>query len=205
MQLGFYFDQTRCPGCYTCAVACKDFNDIPAGPSHWRRILSVEQGEDPDLFAAYLSTSCHHCADPICSAVCPCGAIFKMEDTVIVLVDQVKCREAAPCGIISNYKDVPFGEMKSPCTLACPAGVNVQGYVGLIAKGRFKEALDLIRRDLPLPSVCGRACTHPCESVCTRQKLDEPISIMELKRFVTDQEFPMPDRSEEHTSELQSR
>jgi NADPH-dependent glutamate synthase beta subunit-like oxidoreductase len=152
----------------------------------------LEEGDYPDLFAAYLSTSCHHCADPICAAVCPCGAISKREDTGIVLVDQVKCRETAPCGIISNYKDIPFGEMKSPCTLACPAGVNVQGYVGLIGKGRFKDALELIRRDLPLPSVCGRACTHPCESVCTRQKLDESISIMELKRFVTDQESPMP-------------
>ncbi len=193
MQLGFYFDQTRCTGCYTCAVACKDFNDIPAGPAHWRRILSFEEGDYPDLFAAYLSTSCHHCADPICAAVCPCGAISKREDTGIVLVDQEKCRQAAPCGIISNYKDIPFGEMKSPCTLACPAGVNVQGYVGLIGKGRFKDALELIRQDLPIPSVCGRACTHPCESACTRQKLDESISIMELKRFVTDQESPMPD------------
>ena len=123
----------------------------------------------------------------------PCGAISKREDTGIVLVDQEKCRQAAPCGIISNYKDIPFGEMKSPCTLACPAGVNVQGYVGLIGKGRFKDALELIRQDLPIPSVCGRACTHPCESACTRQKLDESISIMELKRFVTDQESPMPD------------
>jgi NADPH-dependent glutamate synthase beta subunit-like oxidoreductase len=193
VQLGFYFDQTRCTGCYTCAVACKDFNDIPAGPAHWRRILSFEEGDYPDLFAAYLSTSCHHCADPICAAVCPCGAISKREDTGIVLVDQEKCRQAAPCGIISHCKDIPFGEMKSPCTLACPAGVNVQGYVGLIGKGRFKDALELIRQDLPIPSVCGRACTHPCESACSRRKLDESISIMELKRFVTDQESPMPD------------
>jgi NADPH-dependent glutamate synthase beta subunit-like oxidoreductase len=77
--------------------------------------------------------------------------------------------------------------MKAPCTIACPAGVNAQGYVALIAKGRFKEARELIRRDLPLPSVCGRVCTHPCEAMCKRQELDEPIAIKDLKRFVTDQ------------------
>ncbi len=193
MQLGFYFNQTRCTGCYACAVACKDYNDIPAGPSKWRRILSVEEGDYPDLFAAYLSTACHHCTDPICGVVCPCGAISKREDNGIVLVDQEKCCQTAPCGILSNDESLPFGETKSPCTLACPAGVNVQGYVGLVAKGRFKEALELIRHDLPLPSVCGRACTHPCESVCTRRQLDESISIMELKRFVTDQASPLPE------------
>ncbi|MFH1123536.1 MAG: FAD-dependent oxidoreductase [Pseudomonadota bacterium] len=186
MQLGFYFDQTRCIGCHTCAVACKDWNDIPAGPAHWRRILPIEEGQWPEPFAAYLSTSCHHCLDPICAAVCPAGAISKREKDGIVIVDREKCRQAAPCGIISNFRDIPFGSMKSPCTLACPAGVNVQGYVSLISKGKFREALEVIRGDLPLPSVCGRVCTHPCESVCKRQELGGPIAVRDLKRFVTD-------------------
>lgn len=193
MQLGFYFDQTRCTGCYTCAVACKDWNNIPAGPAHWRRIVSIEEGDWPDLFAAYLSTSCNHCVDPICAVVCPADAISKREKDGVVLVDREKCREDFPCGIISNWKDIPFGYMKSPCTIACPAGVNVQGLIALISKRRFREALEVIRGDLPLPSVCGRVCTHPCESVCKRQELDEPIAIMALKRFVTDQTSPMPD------------
>jgi len=193
MQLGFYFDQTRCTGCYACAVACKDWNDISAGLVHWRRIIPIEKGDWPDLFAAYLSTSCNHCADPICAAVCPAEAIRKREKDGIVLVDQEKCRQAAPCGIISNCADIPYGDMKAPCTIGCPAGVNAQGYVALTAKGRFKEALELIRRDLPLPSICGRVCTHPCESVCKRQELDEPIAIKDLKRFVTDQVFFTPD------------
>ena len=193
MQLGFYFDQTRCTGCYACAVACKDWNDIPAGTTHWRRIIPLEDGDWPDLFAAYLSTSCSHCADPICAVVCPAEAIVKREEDGIVLVDQDRCRQAAPCGIISNLPNGSFGEMKSPCTIACPAGLNVQGYVGLIAKGRFKEARELILRDLPLPSVCGRICTHPCETVCKRQELDESVAIMDLKRFVTDQKYPLPD------------
>lgn len=193
MQLGFYFDQTRCTGCCTCVVACKDWNDIPAGPASWRQVTSVEEGEWPHLFAAYYSSSCYHCADPICVAICPAKAISKREEDGIVIVDREKCRHEAHCGIISNRNGIPFGEMQSPCTIACPAGVNVQGYVGLIAKGRFQEAIDLIRCELPLPSVCGRICKHPCESVCKRQELDETIAIAALKRFVTDRIVSKPD------------
>jgi heterodisulfide reductase subunit A-like polyferredoxin len=75
----------------------------------------------------------------------------------------------------------------SPCTIACPAHISVQGYVALIAAGKYKEALDLIREENPFPAVCGRVCTHPCETSCTRGQLDEPISICQLKRFVADE------------------
>jgi len=75
-----------------------------------------------------------------------------------------------------------------PCRAACPAGVNVQGYVALIKEGKFEEALELIRRDIPFPAVCGRVCFHPCETECEREKVDEPIAINALKRFVSDYE-----------------
>ncbi|MCH7732992.1 MAG: hypothetical protein IIB44_10895, partial [Candidatus Marinimicrobia bacterium] len=52
----------------------------------------------------------------------------------------------------------------SPCTLACPAGVNVKSYVSLISSGRFQEALNVVRKRNPLPGICGRICTHPCEA-----------------------------------------
>ena len=73
-----------------------------------------------------------------------------------------------------------------PCQLACPAGIDVQGYVALISQGRFKEALQLIREFIPFPSVCGRVCPHPCETACHRGKVDKPIAIAALKRFVAD-------------------
>ncbi len=73
-----------------------------------------------------------------------------------------------------------------PCRLGCPAGVNVQGYIALIAQERYGEAVDLIREDNPLPAVCGHVCTHPCESVCNRAAIDEPVAIMALKRFATE-------------------
>ncbi len=72
------------------------------------------------------------------------------------------------------------------CSSACPAHVNVPEYVALIAERRFAEALEVIRRRNPLPSVCGRACDHPCELFCRRGDVDEPVAVRHLKRFVSD-------------------
>ena len=77
----------------------------------------------------------------------------------------------------------------SPCENACPANINVPGYLNLIASGRFEDAYELIRQENPFPSVCGRVCTHPCESKCRRGTVDEPIAICSLKRFVADYVF----------------
>jgi NADH-quinone oxidoreductase subunit F len=74
----------------------------------------------------------------------------------------------------------------SPCENACPAGVNVPGYIALIAAGRMEDAYRLIRKENPFPAVCGRVCTHPCESKCRRAQLDDPIAIADLKRYVAD-------------------
>jgi len=77
----------------------------------------------------------------------------------------------------------------SACRVACPAGVQVKAYIGLIVAGKFQEALDLIKKDNPLPGICGRVCTHPCESECNRRKVDEAVAICALKRFVADWEL----------------
>ncbi len=79
----------------------------------------------------------------------------------------------------------------SPCENACPANINVPGYLALVAAGRIKDAYDLIRQENPLPAVCGRVCTHPCEFVCRRAQLDEPIAIRDLKRYVADEYYKM--------------
>jgi len=76
-----------------------------------------------------------------------------------------------------------------PCRVACPAGVNAQGYVALISQGKFKEALEVLRRTMPFAGVCGRVCTHPCEKDCERGKVDQPIAIRALKRFMADYEL----------------
>jgi heterodisulfide reductase subunit A-like polyferredoxin len=87
-----------------------------------------------------------------------------------------------------------FGILKnghSPCRLTCPARVNVQGYVQLIKQKEYLRAVALIRQRNPLSAICGRICTHPCESECTRGKADNPIAIRLLKRFASDKEMEM--------------
>jgi len=74
----------------------------------------------------------------------------------------------------------------SPCKATCPAHISVQGYVALAAAGKYREALELIKEENPLPAICGRVCHHPCESACMRGKVDEPVAIDFIKRFVAD-------------------
>jgi len=100
MQLAFYFDQSRCIGCFTCSVACKDWNDVPAGPASWRKVLTIERGEYPQPFVAFLSTSCYHCAEPPCMSVCPADAISKRSADGIVMVDRDKCIGGEKCGML---------------------------------------------------------------------------------------------------------
>jgi NADPH-dependent glutamate synthase beta subunit-like oxidoreductase/Fe-S oxidoreductase len=84
---------------------------------------------------------------------------------------------------------LPFMNSVAPCSNACPAGVDVQGYVSLIAEGKFQEAIDLVREKNPFPMICARICTEPCSLACNRQKLDDPIAIRALKRFISDYEL----------------
>ena len=75
---------------------------------------------------------------------------------------------------------------RAPCVHACPANVNAQGYIALIRQGKFQEAYDLVKEELPFPGILGRICPHPCETECRRASLDEPLAIADLKRFVAD-------------------
>ncbi|QEE15325.1 FAD-dependent oxidoreductase [Promethearchaeum syntrophicum] len=83
------------------------------------------------------------------------------------------------------------GVVFSPCRRMCPAGVDASGYVNYIRQGKFQEAVDLIRDMNPLPSVCGRVCTHECEYNCTLIGTNHPIAIRELKKFVTEWEMDL--------------
>ncbi len=74
----------------------------------------------------------------------------------------------------------------APCKATCPAHVSIQGYIALINAGKYQEALELFREDHPFPAVCGRVCHHPCEKMCTRSDVDQPLAIRELHRFLAD-------------------
>jgi formate dehydrogenase beta subunit len=77
----------------------------------------------------------------------------------------------------------------APCQDKCPAHIDIPAYIEAIKEYRFEESLEVIRDNMPLPSVCGRVCPHPCETACRRKQVDEPISIMVLKRSASDYEW----------------
>jgi NADPH-dependent glutamate synthase beta subunit-like oxidoreductase len=78
----------------------------------------------------------------------------------------------------------------APCRLACPGGLNVQGYVQMVKEGKYKQALEIIMEDLPLPGVLGRICPHGCEDACRRCEVESPVAIRDLKRLAADKFDP---------------
>ena len=124
---------------------------------------------------------CTGCGD--CAEVCPVEIPSEYEENLV--------NRKAIYRPFTQATPSAFGIEKrgiSPCRAACPLQVNAQGYIALISQGKFKEALTLVREKNPLPGICGRVCTHPCEGECPRQNVDEPIAIDLLKRFVADYE-----------------
>lgn len=103
--------------------------------------------------------------------------------------DIVNSRRMALELLLSDH----YGDCVAPCKLACPAGIDVQGYIGLIANGQYKEAIKLIKENNPLPLVCGRVCPRFCETKCRRNLVDGPVAINALKRFVADYDLNSPD------------
>jgi len=109
----------------------------------------------------------------------------KISDGMVVITDNGKIRQARKTAlelILSDHR----GDCRAPCVLACPANCDAQGYVGLIANGRYREALQLVKEFMPLPASIGRVCPAPCEQDCRRQLKEGAVSIRYLKRLVAD-------------------
>ena len=92
-----------------------------------------------------------------------------------------------------NYRDVNrincYDTGTAPCKTACPAHIAIQGYLKLAKEGRYEEALALIKKDNPLPAVCGRVCNKRCEDACTRGTIDEAVAIDDVKRFIAERDL----------------
>jgi len=101
----------------------------------------------------------------------------------------IRSRKTALELLLSDH----FGDCFGPCKIACPASCDAQGYIGLIARGEYKEAIKLIKETIPLPAAIGRVCPAFCEEDCSRQFVDESIGINNLKRFVADMDLASDD------------
>ncbi len=94
-----------------------------------------------------------------------------------------------------RYIRPKYEDKTPPCNAACPAGVDIPVFIGLVAEGKYEEAWHIIREENPLPGVCGRVCFHPCESLCNRAHYDEVLAINALERFVADRALDVESRA----------
>lgn len=120
-----------------------------------------------------------------CSAVAGDGMVINTHSDRVI-----QSRKIALELLMSDHT----GDCKGPCSLNCPAGTDCQGYVKLISQGKYREAVELIKDRVPLPSSIGRVCPHPCEKACRRQMVEEPVSIAYLKSFAADKDLYSEDK-----------
>ena len=135
--------------------------------------------ENPRFVDMSKCTSCGDC-EKVCPIAIPNEYNQDLDDRKAIFK---KYPQAIPGAYGISKRSV------APCRATCPAHVSVQGYIALINEGKYAEALKLFRDDHPFPAVCGRVCHHPCEEVCTRGDVEQPIAIRELHRFLADWEL----------------
>jgi len=158
-------------------LTLSELTDLKGEPGHFKATVK--------RYPRYVDeTKCNGCSE--CTNACP-----------VQILDHFDRELGKRKAIAKHYAQATpniFGILKNghpPCKITCPANVNVQGYVQLVKKKEYAKAVSLIRERNPLAAICGRICTHPCESKCTRGTADDPIAIRLLKRFASDQEVQM--------------
>ena len=132
--------------------------------------------EKPRFIDADKCTACGECAK-----VCPISLPNRFDQG---LGERKAAYKLYPQAMPGAYAIEKRGT--APCKATCPAQVSVQGWIALMNQGRFKEAIALFKSEHPFPGICGRVCHHPCEAACTRGKMDEPLGIQFLHRYLAD-------------------
>ncbi len=154
----FVRDYNLCIGCTRCIRACRDLRGIEAIGFVYDEDGLVQVGT---LAPTLEESGCKFCT--ACVEVCPTGALMD--------------------------KSVRPGKKEQdivPCKEACPAHIDIPGYLRLIGQGKRDEANAVIREKAPFPGILGRVCIHPCEDECRRGEVNEPVSICALKRYAAD-------------------
>ncbi|RII26374.1 MAG: dihydropyrimidine dehydrogenase subunit A [Geobacter sp.] len=148
-----------------------------------QRIVSG-QGKEADLATIEdLAELLKNCKCTLCpsSSVPVRDAVEHFRDDFLGYINGNRTPAADKFRFIDKYT--------APCQDKCPAHIDIPSYVEAVKEYRFEESLAIVRENMPLPSVCGRVCPHPCETACRRKQVDEPISIMTLKRSASDYEW----------------
>lgn len=124
-QLGFFIDLTKCTGCATCTIACKDAHDLEVGRK-FRKVLEAQSGSwrqdratgawHQDVRAYYVSMACNHCADPACVKVCPTKAHYKRSEDGLVVIDPMKCIGCGMCAAACPYEAPQLDKMARKMT-----------------------------------------------------------------------------------------
>lgn len=180
-KVSLLFNEHECMGCHACEVACKQEHGLAVGPQLVRVL---------ERAPFYKPLFCRHCNDAPCAKACPELAITTDPLTGVVLHNNEKC---TGCNAVTGASGREKQDTSS-CKTGCPAHINVQAYVSLAVKGRYREALQLIKEASPFPSICGRVCPHPCEEACERDQIDKPVAIHSLERFLADLDLHADER-----------
>ena len=157
---------------YITLHTCSEIESITGSVGNFRaRLLKHAQYVDEE--------ACTACGD--CSEVCPVSVPDEFNEGLSLRKAIYRTpAQAVPDRYLISKRGT------AACQDACPAGTSAQGYLALIAQGRYTEALEVIKEYNPFPATVGRVCSHPCESACERARVDEPVAICALKRFVAD-------------------